>query len=83
MREKILKLLVVLFVFAIGLISGDLVWKKYLYIPMNEQHKLAKIKQCTDDGFGLKITYSDSEVVTNVSCCTKNEINCDLSNLKR
>ncbi|WP_418181359.1 hypothetical protein ACNSOL_11710 (plasmid) [Aliarcobacter lanthieri] len=51
---------------------------------MREKYKLLKIKQCTQDGYGIKIQYTPvGRNFQNVYCCTISELDCDISNLKK
>ena len=49
---------------------------------VKEEDKLKKIKQCTQDGLGINMQYSYIGMhLKDISCCTKSELNCDMSNL--
>lgn len=49
---------------------------------MTEEQKLTKMKQCTNDGYGIQANLLLNGKTKEVTCCSKIESNCDFSNLK-
>lgn len=76
-------MLILAYIFGLS-VSSYMILVEIGAFSIREEDKLLKIKQCTQDGYGIKIQYTPvGRNFQNVSCCTKSELDCDISNLKK